>query len=223
MTAPSLPVRALKALLRHFGEEDIAQPLPKRADRQKPAFVPEDSPWRGWRIERDGEALAIRRSDTRWERTLPDGAPNPLAPALPFLRPLAVGGFGFDYRLDAVLVPTPQGPVLRGRLTTRGFRRSLMLSLFVLAGLVYPAVILLAFAGTGLAAMAAAWPHPGAIAVELAITLASLAFGLAVAAGLVGILLGMAALMRRLGAAERARLLAFIARLGNEAPIAGAA
>lgn len=221
MTAPrpSLLVRAVKALLRHFGEEDIAQPMPKRADRQKPVFVPDEAPWRGWRIERDGEALAIRRSDTRWERTLPGGEPDPHAPALHFLRPLAIGGFGFDYRLDAVLVPTPEGLLLRGRLTTRGFRRSLMLSLFVLAGVVYPAVMLLAFAGSGLAAMAAAWPHPAAMAVEFAITVASLAFGLAMASVLVGSLLGMAALMRRQGAAERARLVAFIARLAEQAPI----
>ncbi len=214
---PSLPVRVLKALLRRFGEEEITRAVPARLARQKPAFVPEEAPWRGWRIERDGEALAIRRSDTRWERTLPDGEPDPHAPALHFLRPLALGGFGFDYRLDAVLVPTPEGLVLRGHISTRGFRRSLMLSLFFLVGVAYPTVMLLAFAGSGLLAMAAAWPHPGAIAVELALTLASLGFGLAMTMVLVGLLLGMAALMRRQGEAERARLLAFLARLVEQA------
>ena len=215
--APSLPVRALKALLRRFGEEEIVLAVPAGLQSQPPAFVPDESPWRGWRIERDGPHLAIRRSDSRWERTLPDGSPDPHAPALHMLRPLVVGGFGFDYRLDATLVQTADGLALHGHISTRGLRRSLMLSLFVLAGVVYPAMILLAFTGSGLAAIAAAWPHPSAMAVELAITLASLAFGLLVATALVGILLAMAALMRRQGASERAALLAFLSRLAGTA------
>jgi hypothetical protein len=213
--------RAYRVLLTCFGEAEVALPVPARMQQLQPGFVADGSAWRGWRIRRDGAQLSIHRSYPWWESLLRGGEVNRAGSPVQLLRAMIYGGLAFEYRLQAQLVPMPGGLELRGRLRARGLKRAVFLAGFVLAGLVWPAMALVSFALALFQAHRRAWHDADALADAVSDALAPLAFAFGFTAVMVGILLTLTFLMRRHGEANRAGLLAFLARLVEEAADAG--
>ncbi len=216
MQRKDLSGRILDWVLRRFGEEEIALAVPARMLELQACFVPDDSPWRGWRVERDGPRVVIRRSFPWWESVWYGEELNLRGSKTRLLRSMAFGPFGFEYRLDGELAETPKGPMLYGRIMVHGSIR-VGLMFFLISP---PALSLLVLPGVALEVlsdMAKAWPD----VVEMLWMLVRAGGGLGLIITLLmafsGMLLGVIHLMGRAGAHSRERLMAFVTKLIHEA------
>lgn len=218
MQHKDLSGRILDWVLRRFGEEEIALAVPARMLELQACFVPDESPWRGWRIERDGPRVVIRRSFPWWESVGYGEELNLRGSKTRLLRNMAFGPFGFEYRLDGELAETPKGPMLYGRIMVHGSIR-VGLMFFLIFPLALPLLVLPGVALEMMSELAKAWPN----VVEILWMLVRAVGGLGlIVTGLMafsGMLLGMIHLMGLAGRHSRERLLAFVAQLIDEAAV----
>jgi hypothetical protein len=173
-----------------FGQEDVVLRLAAGLDE---GGVPAE----GWRIRREGARVTIRRGLTPWERLWRGGL---------------FGLCAFEYRLEGRLA---EGAVLRGRILVVEPHRAAMMVFLGLAGVVFPLLGLVVVVGGTVRELAVSGPGVASAVGVLLRALGAAAVFAVVAVALLAVLLGLGAVMRRLGAANRAALVALLAGLGE--------